>query len=290
VVRSGQGTQQQIDWLVILIYAILVIAGWLNIYAADFEFDQDYGIFNLDYSSGKQLLWIGSSILLIALILLVDYRIFESVAFIAYAVTISLLILVLFFGTEVAGSRSWFEIGSFRLQPSEFAKIFTALALAKFVSSPNRDTTSSTDLLKSTLFFLSPLALIILQGDAGTAIIYLSFFIVLFREGISPILLITGLGMVTVFLLTLVISQLALIIGIIILALIIVSLFGRTLRKALLIISSAVIAIGIVISVEFVLNDVLKPPEPIAILLCVVFQPTPKGSALGLTKSRTRFF
>ena len=130
----GDRLINRIDWTTAFIYLLLVMIGWFNIYAAEFDIEITLGIFSLELSSGKQLLWIGTSIILIAAVLLIDYRFYESFSFVIYGVGVFLLIAVLFFGTEVAGSQSWFSIGSFRLQPSEFAKVATALGLAKFLS------------------------------------------------------------------------------------------------------------------------------------------------------------
>ena len=107
----------KIDWMVVLVYFILVFSGWLNIYAADYDPDVNEGILSFSQSSGKQLIWIASSVVLIVLIMLVDFRFYDSFAYIVYGVFVALLIFVLLLGQEVSGSQSWFQIGSYKLQP-----------------------------------------------------------------------------------------------------------------------------------------------------------------------------
>ncbi|MFT6136666.1 MAG: rod shape determining protein RodA, partial [Cyclobacteriaceae bacterium] len=237
----------QIDWLTILLYFSLVIFGWLSIYAADFDPDVAQSLFSFQNSSGRQLIWILTSIGIMVIIFLLDYRVFESLAYLIYLGIFLLLVSVLFFGQEVAGSTSWFQIGGFKLQPSEFAKTATALALAKYLSEGNRNIKLTRDLVLSTLVFLLPMSLILLQGDAGTSMVFLSFVIVLFREGMSPGFILIGFGAVLVFLLTLLLPQTGLIIGIIVLTLLILGIAARSIKKALIIISLSIISIGMVV-------------------------------------------
>jgi rod shape determining protein RodA len=276
----------QIDWLTILLYLILVLAGWMSIYAADFDPDTNQSIFTFSQSSGKQLIWILTSGLILTFIFLLDFRVFESLAYIIYASLILLLIAVLFLGQEVAGSTSWFQIGGFKLQPSEFAKTATALALARFLSEPNRDLSINRDLIFTALIFLGPMSLIVLQGDAGTAMVYSSFLIVLFREGMPPGIILIGFGAVTVFLLTLLLPKTALVIGIIVLTLILLGLLARTYRKAITIIVLGLLSIGLVVSVEFVLNDVLKEHQRKRVQLLVNPNADPLGVGWNTTQSK----
>ena len=121
----GEKLQRRIDWLTVALYAILVFGGWISIYAADYDTSTGGSIFNLEQNAGKQFIWILSSVVLIVGVFVLDGKMFETFSWVIYGGIIALLLLVLFFGREVAGSRSCFEIGSFRLQPSEFAKFAT---------------------------------------------------------------------------------------------------------------------------------------------------------------------
>ncbi|MDH5608735.1 MAG: rod shape-determining protein RodA [Cyclobacteriaceae bacterium] len=283
--RNAQASNQ-IDWLTVMLYFILVFAGWLTIYAADYEPEAGSTIFSFTQSSGKQLVWIFTSIILIVFIFVIDYRFYESLAYVFYAIAFLFLIFVLFFGREVAGSTSWFEIGSLRIQPSEFAKISTALGLAKYFGAGHRKTSSHRDLLIAGLLFMIPLGLIVVQGDAGTAMVYLSFLLVLYREGLPPLLVVSGFGMILIFLLTLLVNQWILIIGIIVLTLVLGGIFGRTVRRALVIGVAAVVTISVVVSVDFILTDVLKPHQQKRVLLLVNPNADPLGVGWNTTQSK----
>ncbi len=282
-----RGSQQtaQIDWVSILLYVILVISGWINIYAADFDYSTTTSIFDISQSSGRQLIWIAGSILLISLIFTIDYRFFESFSFIIYGVLIFMLIAVLLFAREVAGSTSWFEIGSFKIQPSEFAKIATALALAKFISS-NRKMENPRDLILSSLFFLVPVGLIILQGDTGTALVFLSFTIVLIREGMTSQLLFLAIGGILVFVLTLLVNQLVLILAVVFIALIVIGIYGRTLIRGITIATIAIGTIGIIISVDFVLTEVLRPHQQKRVMSLINPNADPLGVGWNVLQSK----
>lgn len=127
------------DWITILIYSLLVIIGWFNIYAAVYDGQEAKSIFDFSINSGKQLVWIGTAILLITVIMVADYRLFENLSIFLYGLFVIILLLTPFIGKEINGQRAWFEIGAFRLQPAEFAKFATALTLAKYLERPSVD-------------------------------------------------------------------------------------------------------------------------------------------------------
>lgn len=185
---------KSIDWTTVFVYMILVTMGWLNVYAAVHDPEAQKSIFDLSINSGKQLMWIGASAILIVFILLIDYKFWETLAYLIYVLMLLVLVGVLLFGREVAGSKSWFEIGTFRFQPAEFAKFATALAFSKYASG---HFTKMSDLKTQVMSFLIiglPIALIMLQGDTGTAMVFSAFVVVMFVEGMSPLLIIIGLS------------------------------------------------------------------------------------------------
>ncbi|MFQ3575981.1 MAG: rod shape-determining protein RodA [Cytophagales bacterium] len=183
-----------IDWTTVFVYITLVIMGWLNVYAAVHDPEAQKSIFDLSINSGKQLMWIGASIILIVFILLIDYKFWETLAYVIYGLMILVLIGVLLFGKEVAGSKSWFEIGSFRFQPAEFAKFATALAFAKYSSGHFIKMSDFKTQFISFVIIGIPITLIMLQGDTGTAMVFSAFVVVMFLEGMSPLLIIIGLS------------------------------------------------------------------------------------------------
>ncbi len=194
-----------LDWLTILIYISLVLLGWVNIYAAVYNEDHS-NILDMSQRYGKQLIWIIAAFIMAAALVIIDSRVYVSFAYLFYGLIIFLLIGVLLFGQEVKGSRSWFQIGTFAIQPAEFAKFTTALALAKFMSSYNFKMTQSKSIGAIAVIILLPVLLILLQNDTGSALVFVVFSLVLYREGMPGIFLFFGVLMSMVFILTLVLS------------------------------------------------------------------------------------
>jgi len=285
---SRRQENQNSDLVAIGLYSLLVLLGWANIYAAEYDPEQTAGIFSLSNSSGKQLIWIASSFILGGLIYVLDLKFFNSFSYIIYIAFIVLLIAVLFLGKEVSGAKSWFEIGAFRFQPSEFAKYATLLALAGFLANSKEKFKglTSRELMISALIFLVPMGLTILQGDAGTAMVYVSMMLVLFREGMSPVVLLLILGAVTLFILTLVLDKVALIIGIIFIALIAFGLAERTPRSLAWTFIGTVFAISLVISVDFAMNDVFESHQRKRIMSLLNPNADPLGVGWNVTQSK----
>lgn len=199
-----------IDWLTVTIYLVLVILGWINIYAAVYNEDNQ-SIFDFSQRYGKQLVWISAAFVIAFVIFVIDINFYPFFAYLVYGIMILVLILVLIFGTKVHGATSWFEIGSFRLQPSEFAKIATALALARYLSSHNVQINTIKSYIRLAGIILIPALLILLQNDTGSALVYFAFILVLYREGISESILLLGFFIIVLFILALVLEKLTII-------------------------------------------------------------------------------
>ena len=194
-----------LDWITIVIYLILVFLGWINIYAA--VYNEDYSsIFDISQRYGKQLIWIAAALLIGFTLLLIDSKFYVLFAYVFYGITILLLIAVLLVGTKVKGATSWFQIGGFAIQPAEFVKFTTGLALAKYVSSYNFKMHRFKSLLIIGLILLLPVTLIFLQNDTGSALVIGVFILVLFREGLSGVVIFLALIVATIFIFTLVLS------------------------------------------------------------------------------------
>ncbi|MBV6643840.1 MAG: rod shape-determining protein RodA [Cyclobacteriaceae bacterium] len=275
----------RIDWFTILLYLFMVFGGWLSIYAADYDPDTSASIFQLSQNSGKQLLWIGTSGILALIVISLDSKFFPSFAYVIYGFFIILLIGVLFFGKEIAGSKSWFAIGSFRLQPSEFAKFATVLAMARLFETSLK-LTHLRDLLKAVAVFAVPAGLIILQGDMGSALVYVSLVLVLFREGMSPILMVSAIVIGLLFIMTLLVNQTVLIVGIVVIGLVLIGLIARSITKGAIVAAGVILALGIVKSVDFVMTDVLKPHQQKRILFLVNPNIDPLGIGWNVTQSK----
>ena len=190
----------QIDKVVLLLYAVLVIWGWFSIYAASYNYD-DISIFSLDGRAGKQLLWIGCAGVIIFAIMMTESRMFEAWAYPLYVLMMFILALTILIAPNIKGSHSWIFIGPFSIQPAEFAKFAVSLALARFMSSYNFVLTRNWNLLKTVMLILLPLGLIILQKETGTALVYVSLVLMLYREGMSGFILLAGVASITYFVL-----------------------------------------------------------------------------------------
>ena len=194
-----------IDWVSILLYLLLVLIGWLIIYAAVYD-ENHSSIFDISQKYGKQLIWIGAAFVLAFLVLLTDSKFFTTFSMVIYGIMIFLLIAVLFFGTETKGARSWFEVGDFRIQPAEFAKFATNLAIAYVMSRHNFKVMRFSSLLTIGLILALPSGLIILQNDTGSALVYSSFILVLFREGLHGSILLLCFVAAAIFIMALLYS------------------------------------------------------------------------------------
>ena len=181
-----------IQWNLILLYLILVFVGWLNIYSAS-RTDLHYEIFDFSSRYGKQLLWIGVSLITVTLILFVDTRFFQQFSSIFYIISIISLIGLFVFGKTVNGATSWYSIGSFTLQPTEFTKIAVSLGVAKLLGDKQFDLRILKNQLSSFVLLIIPAILIILQPDPGSALVYLSFFFVFYREGLPKYYIVLSL-------------------------------------------------------------------------------------------------
>ena len=195
-----------IDLILVILFIALVSFGWINIYAASFD-ENNTAFFSLATKHGKQLLWILLAIPLIIIILFFNAKFYERFSSVLYLISLILLILLFPFGKNINGAISWFSFGGISLQPSEFAKAFTALALAKLLSDRQYNLKLIKNQIKAFLIIFMPAVLIVLQGDAGSALIYLAFFFVLNREGLTINYIIFGSLAILLFLLTIYFGQ-----------------------------------------------------------------------------------
>nr|WP_238354423.1 rod shape-determining protein RodA [Fulvivirga marina] len=275
------------DWVTILLFFLIVILGWLNIYAAVYDESAAQNIFSTTLNSGRQLIFIAASVVLIITILVVDFKFYDTFGYFIFGGIMFLLIFVLVFGREVAGSKSWFEIGAFRLQPSEFAKFATALAVSKFIGTSG----FRMDNMKNQVVLFGiiglPVILIMLQGDTGTAMVYSIFLFVFFREGMSPMLLLLGAAASVIFILTLLVpNHLYLYIGIVSIAGLVIFFGKRTPKRIVLVIAGALLVTGVIKSVDYVISDVLKPHQQNRIKALINPDADPLGYGWNVTQSK----
>lgn len=217
---SGKGPFGRIDWISVILYLLLVFIGWINIYSTSLT-DTDSSIFDFSTLYGKQLFFFGLAVLGIILVLFVESSFFERFSSIFYMVSIVLLLGLFVFGKTIAGATSWYDLGFFNLQPSELAKMTTALALAKFLSDIQTDIRNRKHQMYALIIILLPALLILPQPDPGSSLIYFSLFFVLFREGFPLYYLGILLIIVILFATTLMFGTVWVTIGLITLALLV---------------------------------------------------------------------
>jgi len=215
--QKSEGILNRIDWTTVLLWLAMMIMGWFNIYAAVYN-EQHSSIFDLSQRYGKQLIFIFAALILAVFVIVADNKLYFFFAWLLYGIFIFLLLLVLVVGKEINGARSWFEFGSFNLQPSEFAKFATGLALASYLNSRRQQIAGFWSMASASVIILAPALLIALQPDMGSVITYFAFFIVLFREGMSIYFFISALMAVVLFLLSLIVGNVAVAIGLTVVA------------------------------------------------------------------------
>ncbi|GIL23696.1 MAG: rod shape-determining protein RodA [Bacteroidota bacterium] len=248
----------KLDWVSVLLYVAMVGMGWLNIFAAVYDETANQSIFDLSLNSGRQLMFIAAAVVIILAIIIIDMRFYEAFAYIFYAIILVVLVMVPLIGKEVGGNKSWIGVGSFGVQPSEFAKFITALAVAKFIGSVGFRMDSLRNQAVLFAMILFPLALILLQKDFGTAIVFLSFLVVFYREGMSPFILIVGISMAALAILTLIVKNQWYLHGIIGAVVVVLIFFGkRTVKRITTLIFGALILILTIESFDYVINNVL---------------------------------
>ena len=190
-----------IDWWTVLFYVLLVVAGWFSICGASYEFD-NAGLFDPSGRPGMQLVWMGLSVVLIFVILMLESEVYDVFAYLMYAAVILLLVVTIFIAPDIKGSHSWLVLGPIRLQPAEFAKFATALAVAKRMGTYGFKLTTPKNFLSVLALIFLPMLCILLQKETGSALVYLAFFLMLYREGMSGYILLAGVCAVAFFVLS----------------------------------------------------------------------------------------
>lgn len=281
----GRSTSASIDWITILLYAVLVFLGWLSIFSAS-SGEEVGSLFDMSERYGKQAVWIGLSVVLAIVIIIIDAKFFSQFAFIFYVGMMIILVGVLLFGKTVAGSKSWFQIGSIAIQPAEFAKFATSLAIAKYMSTLNVDMRQLKTRVISIIILMIPAMLILLQNDTGSALVYFSFVLVLFREGISGAIIVLGIVMAVLFVLTLLFGEIYLIVGLISLF-VITWVFSKRFRKQFKL-SFAVLALSIafVFSVNYAYENVLAPHQKKRINVLLNIEKDIHGAGYNVNQSK----
>ena len=255
----------KLDWISVGLYALFVLLGWMSIYSAVYNPEAPLWIFDEAFytsNAGRQLIWIGTSLVLIMLIFALDFRFFESFAVFIYAAFMLALIAVPFLGVTINGSHSWFKLGGVTIQPAEFAKTATALLLAKYLNDPQVNLSKWMNQWRSALIIALPMLLIIGSNETGSALVFASFIILLYREGLPgeyPGLLI---ALIALFVSSLLLSPLTIFICLLVMTslfVIILPIYQRRLPQTYVRIAGAIaIIMSLSTVVDWVVNHVLK--------------------------------
>lgn len=266
-------------------YLALAVIGVSAIYAAAFN-ENNPSIFDMSQHYGKQLLFLGISLFLGVIIMLVDAKFFNTFAYVIYALSILLLLYVLVNGDTIAGSKSWIKVGGFSFQPSEFAKFGTALAVAHYLGDINTDFSKLKTQMIAYGMVLFPMMLVLCQGDAGSSLVFLVFILVFYREGMSGNILLIGMAAVTLFLLTLYFPKLYIIIGLVVVCVGVFFLIERTKKNIWNLIAALTVSIMFVLSVDFFFYNVLKQHQRTRINIILGIEKDIYGVGYNLHQSK----
>jgi rod shape determining protein RodA len=252
--REDNIKTQSIDWVTVGIYFALVLMGWMNIYAVTYEEGQT--IVDTGLNSFRQLMFILASMVIVSAILIIERQFYETFAYIIYGIALFVLLLVPIIGKEVGGNKSWLGFGSFGVQPSEFAKFATALAIAKFIGTIGFKMDNMRNQIALFGLIGAPILLILLQKDYGTAMVFFVFLVVFYREGMSPFLIVIGLGAAAIFIVTLLVpNHMVLFIAIgVIWAILIYMNRRKKIKRLIFITAGAFVLVFIIQSVDFIFN------------------------------------
>lgn len=198
-IRRSPQLIKSIDWITICLYVALLTLGWMSVCGASYDMEQGYNFLDFSTRSGMQIVWIGTSLLLGSIILMTDDRLIESLSYFLYIFMLGLLFVTPFLAHDIKGSMSWIKIGTFSIQPAEFAKFTTALCIAKAMNSYGFNLSKWRDFLLCTTIIIVPMGLIVMQKETGSALVYASFFLMLYREGMPGGILFAAVSAVVYF-------------------------------------------------------------------------------------------
>ena len=258
--KTEKGIFYRIDLVLVILYLALVFMGWLNIYAAVYN-DSHQHITDLHQKYGKQMVFIFASLVLAISILIIDPKFFSQFSYFIYGFFLLLSVVVIFAGREIAGSKSWFAIGGFGIQPAEFAKMATALALAKFLGYLERNIKTPKNLVIAVSIIVLPALLILLEHDTGSALVFFCFVLVLYRVGLSGYVLLALLVLPVLGVLALVVNKFILVAVIFVISGLIYIRSRRRTKNLLIALAIFLASSGLVFSVHYAVYHVLEPHQ-----------------------------
>jgi rod shape determining protein RodA len=261
------------------------LTGWLNIYAAVYN-DQHSSIFDMTQAYGKQVIWILTAFAIGMAVMLTDVKFFPAFSYVIYGIMLALLVGVLLIGKEIAGSKSWFQIGNFALQPAEFAKFATTLALARYLSALDFDDKKLKSRVIPLILIFIPAVLILAQNDTGSAIVYSSLILVLYRQGMSGIILLLGIAIALLSLASLMFDRYWVIGVLAVLSLLLLLFIRRNRKNVLSLIGLFLLASSFTFAVDFAFDNVLEPHQKNRINVLIGKQIDLKGAGYNVNQSK----
>lgn len=281
--RLKRGIFDHVDWWLIVMYGALMLIGWVNIYAALYQEGAEILDFSQKY--GKQLMWIGVASLIAIIILFFNWQFFEGFAYIIYFIVMLSLVGVLIFGVEVNGAKSWYDLGFFRIQPAEFAKFATCMAVAKYLSTLQIKIKDLRTKLIAGIIILIPAGFIILQNDTGSALVYASFIFVLYRVGLPGNILILGVSAAILFIAAILVPKIYLLSALALIAIVFFMISRKRLREGIIIAGILTIASAFTFSVDYVFENVLQPHHVTRVKILLGQESDPHGEGYNVHQS-----
>lgn len=283
--REQKSIFYNIDTVLVLLYVVLVAFGWMNVFSAGYS-EEHKNVFDFSQRHGKQLIWIGSAFIIAVMIMIVDIKFIVSFSYIFYGISIILLLVILIVGSVVSGSKSWLQLGGFALQPAEFAKFATCLALAKYLSSQNVKISERRTILTVIGLLLLPVLLILKQNDTGSALVFIAFVIMLYREGFSGNVIITGVLVALLFFLALVVNKFILIGILVFVAILLLFLIKRNRKNIVVLSLLLLLASGFVLSVDYGFDRLLEKHQKTRINVLLGKEVDPQGAGYNINQSK----
>ncbi|MFM9027542.1 MAG: rod shape-determining protein RodA [Bacteroidota bacterium] len=283
--REQKGVLQNLDWVLVGIYFLLIFIGWLNIYAAVYN-DEHTSILDLSQNYGRQAIWLIGAVIIALMVVVTDGKFYAAFSYPIYGFMILLCLSTFAFAKNVKGSYGWIDIGSFKLQPAEFAKFAANMALAKYLSTLGIRIQDVRTKIISVLIIGIPALIVLLQNDTGSALVFSSFIFVLYREGLSGNVLLLGFLMVVLFVLALLVKK-AILIGIIVgIALLFYLLVKKSRRNLLIILAGASITSGVVLAVDYTYTNILQEHQRTRIDVLLGKENDLKGAGYNVNQSK----
>jgi rod shape determining protein RodA len=284
--HTNKASFSRIDWVLVLLFIVMVGWGWLNIFSTEFITEKGFKLIDFSHNYGRQMFWIIISASLAFFILLIDVRFFTTFAYVIFGAIILILLVVLGIGTEISGSKSWLIItDSIRFQPSELAKVGVALALAKYLNKTGVSLKNRKHQLYAVAIIVIPALLILLQKDTGTSLVFIAFFLVFYREGWPTLLYLAVLWIIVLFILTLLVNNYLLIGIIFVLMFILTGLFRKNRRLVYTMLLVAVFSSLFVTSVDYIFDKVLRPHQKDRIMILIGKEVDPRGIGYNINQS-----